>query len=351
LSFARGGRTMPFLAAIPAGVYAGISAGVSLLGAGIGAIGAMAGAQQQAAAANAAAAAQEQQARQAMQIAQYNAEIQRQNAEVQYNMAVYQAQTNQQIAAMNQAMMLGNAEFAKVQAYGAQQQYEQGIQNAKQQGIEAEAVRAQGREEARRKREENEIRLATIRSKYGASGVTFEGSPLVVLADAAGLGEVAVQDIAYATELQSRKDYRQAEIEKFKAGFSLIEKAGYEQEAANYRVKAQISEYEANLYEYDQAIAGAKYRIGLNEARLIELGGQVQAYGYQAEAQQSRYQAQAARTTGFFGAANSLIGGIGGVAKQFSTPDYSTRGLGVGRMPSYSSSFGGANAAGYRGYG
>jgi hypothetical protein len=305
-----------------------IGAVVGVVGAVVGAVGSIAGASQQAAAANAAAAAQEQQARQAMQIAQYNATIARQNAEVQYQMAVYQAQVNQQIAAMNQAMMIGNAELAKVQAFGAQQQYEQGLQNAKQQEIEAEAVRAQGREEARRKREENEIRISQIRAKYGASGVTFEGSPLVVLADAARLGEVAVQDIAYATEIQSRKDYRQAEIEKFKAGFSLIEKAGYEQEAANYQVKAQIAEYEGNLYEYDQAIAGAKYRIGLNEARLIELGGQQQAYGYQAEAQQSRMAASAARTSGFFGAASSLIGGIGGVAKGFTTTDYSTKGLG-----------------------
>jgi len=337
---------MPFIAAIPPAVMMGVSAGVSLLGAGIGAIGAMAGASQQAAAANAAAAAQEQQARQAMQMAQYNATIARQNAEVQYQMAVYQSQVNQQISAMNQSMMLGNAEFSKVQAFGAQQQYEQGLANSKQQAIEAEAVRAQGREEARRKREENEIRISQIRAKYGASGVTFEGSPLVVLADAARLGEVAVQDIAYATELQSRKEYRAAEIEKFKAGFSLIEKAGYEQEAANFQVKAKISEYEGNLYEYDQAIAGARYRIGLNQARLVELGGQQEAFQYQAAAQQSRFQASAARTSGFFGAASSLIGGVGSAVSSMKGYSFgSTSPGGTGSI--YGASFGGAKSGYY----
>ena len=115
--------------------------------------------------------------------------------------------------------------------------------NAKQQEIEGEASRRQGEEEARRRREENARSLAMVRSKYAASGVTQEGSPLEVLGDAARIAETAVQDVAYTTELSSRKQYREAEIKKFEAGFSLIDEAGFKlpgfqlsQRGAHFRI-------------------------------------------------------------------------------------------------------------------
>jgi hypothetical protein len=276
------------------------------------------GASQQASAQRAAAAAQEAQARQAQQIANYNAQIQRQNAEVAYNLATYQAQSNAQLAAMNASAMAANAAMADVQAVGARQAYNQGLQNAEQQKLQADAVRRQGSEEASRKRQENEQRIALVRSKVGASGVTFEGSPLVVLADAARIGESAAQDIVYSAELQSRKDLRQGEIEKFKAGASLIDELGYKVEAQNLRNKGAMYGYESSLAEYDTAIAGAKYRIGLNEARLTELAGGAQAYGLQAQAAQSRYAANASLISGIGGAIGSGLQGISGAAASYS---------------------------------
>ena len=299
------------------GIELTIGAIVGVVSAVVGVTGSLIGASQQASAMRAQAAAQEAQAQQAMQIAQYNAQIQRQNAEVGYQMATYQAQSNAQLAAMNQAAAMNNAALAQVQATGARMQYDQGVLNAKQQEMEAEGVRAQGREEARRKREENEQRVSQIRSRYGASGVTFEGSPLVVLSDAARLGESAVQDVVYATELESRKQYRQAEIEKFRASFSLIDEMGYNVEAQNLRNQATRFGYESTLAEYDTAIAGAKFRIGLNEARLTELAGGAQAYGMRAEASQSRMKANASLISGAFGAASSGLSAIGRIGRPY----------------------------------
>lgn len=294
-----------------------IIAGVSAV---VGIAGSLIGASQQAGALEAQAAAQEQQARTQMQIAQYNAEIQRQNAQVQFQMAEFQAQSNANLAAMNQAAALANANLTQVQAVGARNQYEQGLLNARQEEMGAEATRAQGREEARRTREENERKLASIRSRIGASGTTFEGSNLEMLADSARLAEVTVQDIGYVTELQSRKEYRQAEITKFKAGFSLIDEYGFNIQTQNFKNQATRFGYESQLYEYDTAIAGAQYRIGLNQARLTELSGKAESQATQFAAAQSRYAAKGAMVSGAFGAVSAGISGVGNVISKWPQP-------------------------------
>jgi hypothetical protein len=294
-------------------VIAGVSAVVGIAGSLIGGA-------QQASALQAQAAAQQQQAEQTRQIAAYNAEIQRQNAQVQFQMAQYQAQSNANLAAMNQAAAIANANLAQVQAVGARNQYDQGLLNAQQEEMEAEATRAQGREEARRAREENERKLATIRSRIGATGTTFEGSNLEQLADAARLAEVTVQDMSYVTELQSRKQYRQAEITKWEAGFSLIDEYGFNVQKQNYSNQAVRYGYESQLFEYDTAIAGAQYRIGLNQAKLTELSGKAEANAYEFQAAQSRYSAKASLIGGAFGAVQAGLGGISGVAKAWPKP-------------------------------
>jgi hypothetical protein len=313
---------------------------IAVVGTVVSVAGSLIGGMQQQSAANAQAAFQQQQAEQARQIANYNAEIQRQNAEVAYQMQVAQSQANQNIMQINAAMQMQNAAFAEVQAFGARQQYEQGMLNAKQQEIEGEASRRQGEEEARRKREENARSLAMVRSKYAASGVTMEGSPLEVLGDAARIAETAVQDVAYTTELSSRKQYREAEIKKFEAGFSLIDEAGFKVQASNYRNEALISEYRSDLYGYESAIAGASFRIKLNEARLTEIAGEEEARGYEFASSMSRYQGQMAMTGSMFGAASSLISGVGsafGGGKSFG-------GFGGGAAPTAGLSFGGAKS-------
>jgi hypothetical protein len=253
---------------------------------------------------------QRQQAQYAMDIANYNAEVQRQNAEVSYQLASYQSNVNASIAELSASMALQNQAFAEVQALGAQRQYEQGLANAEQQKIEAEAARRAGEEEARRTRDENDRALALIRSKFASSGVTAEGSPLEVLGDAARFGELAVQDVAYAAELESRKQYKEAEIEEFNANYYLIDKAGYQIEASNFALQAQQYEFQADLHSYESAIAGAAYRIDLNEARLTELAGGVQAWGYESEAAMSETKAQTSLMTGYIGAATAVGTGI-----------------------------------------
>lgn len=244
-----------------------------------------------------------QQAESAQAIANYNAEIARQNNEVTYQMALYQAQYGQMTAQINQQMAMQNAQFAEAQAMGARKAYEQGLENEKQKQLQAQASRLQASEAARREREKNEQTLSSIRSRYAAAGVTQEGSPLVVLADAARLAESTAQDIIYAGDLQSRKELREGEIEKFKAGFSLLDEMGYKVEAGNYQAKAAQFGYQSSLYEYDSAIAGVQKRIGDNQATLIELGGAAQASAYRAQATSSLI-------SGFGGAASSVAGGF-----------------------------------------
>jgi hypothetical protein len=361
------------------GIFEGIALGVSLLSAGIGAMGQMAAGQQQAAAYEAQAAAQRAQAEQAQQIANYNADIQRQNAEVSFKLAEYQAaankstaQFNQQAALVNQrqAMLarqtaeqnrqaqLMNQQFANQQAEGARKSYEQGLSNAETQRRYAETIRAQGQEEARRKREESEQRIATMRAKYAGSGVTFEGSPIVVLGDAARLAETNVQDIVYASELERQKQLRIGDITEFEAGFSLLDEQGFKVQALNYAGAAETAErekrslgmeaynyknvrlqemYKEDLTTFDTAIAGARQEIANREAKLIELSGAAQAYGYQAEADVSMAKAGAAKTEATYGALGSLIGGVGSAIKPF----VPTRTTTAGTPGSYSSSFGG----------
>ena len=294
--------------AIALGVSIAVSTAASLVGAA-----------QQASAMNAQAQAQAQQAENARAMAQYNANIARQNNEVAYSMALYQAQYASQNAAINQAMALQNASLAEMQGAMARKQYEQGLANAEQQKLQADATRAQAREAADRAREENISKIAAVRSKYGASGVAFEGSPLVVLAETARLAESTVQDIAYGGELQSRKELRLAEIEKFKASASLLDEKGFSVEATNYRNKAAQFGYESNLYEYDSAIAGVKYRIGLNQAKLVELGGEEKAVSYEYDAQQSSMRASASLISGGLGAASAIAGRVSSAMGQYKT--------------------------------
>ena len=306
-------------------------------------------------------AASSQAAESAQQMAAYNAQIQQQNAQVAYQMQVAQAeqanavaaanfqlsQFNQQqqasIAAANQqllssqtqvsqmnamiqrrnaGLMEANATLSASQAAFARKQYEAELSNAATLDKYAEAQRAQSREETRRIREETDRRMAVIQSKYGGSGVTFEGSPLVVLADAARLAETSAQDQAYIGELESRKTIREAELTRFKAGYSLIDEAGFMSQAAGFQLKAagsrldafasKVEAYgygvkgfeigaQAAMYDYqseieqanflnqqqsanyDEMIAGAKYKIALNEAELTRYEGSVQASAYQAE--------------------------------------------------------------------
>jgi hypothetical protein len=363
------------------GILEGIGVAVSLIGTVAGAMGSMAAGQAQASALEAQAAAQRAQAEQAQQIANYNADIQRQNAEVSFKLAEYQAAANastakfnqeaalinqrqvmlsRQTAEQNRQAQLMNQQFANQQAEGARKAYEQGLSNAETQRRYAETIRSQGEEEARRKREENDRRIATIRSKYAGSGVTFEGSPLIVLGDAAALAETTVQDIVFASELERQKQLRVSELTEFEAGFSLLDEQGFKVQALNYAGAAETAQrekmalgleaanyrnerlqalYSEDLTKFETAIAGAKKDIAYREAKLIELAGGAQAYGYRAEAAASEAAAGVKRTAAYGEAAGSLIGGFGSAFKGVSNimnPTYTPNAYGS----SYTGGFG-----------
>lgn len=181
--------------------------------------------------------AQQQQAQNAERMAQYNYEIQRQNAEINAKMAAYQADVNTKVA---------------------MSQYQAGQNNAAALEGQATAAEAQGRERARRMREENQRMLALQRSRYGKAGVTSEGTPLAVMAETAGNLELGVQDAAFETELESRTFRRRADMERYQSGFSLLD---------------------AGVQQYQAAASQAGRKIALRQAEINRIAGRSEASG------------------------------------------------------------------------
>jgi hypothetical protein len=154
---------------------------------------------------------QQQQAASAQRMAQYNYSIQRQQMEMQ----------------------------ARMQSIAADQQYQAGMQNAKTMENEGLRVEQEARERARRMRTENERMAGAQRARFGKSGVVMEGTPLMVMAESAGLMELAVSDELYKANNERSAFYRKAEVEKWQAGYSLIDQAAADYNAAASTFRAQ----------------------------------------------------------------------------------------------------------------
>lgn len=208
---------------------------------------------------------QQQQASNAQAVANYNAAIMQQNAQVELQMAQYQAQQNAAIANAQAQAQMNNAAALEQQAAAAE---------------------AQGREQAARTRANNEAMLATQRAKYAKAGVVNEGTPLVVLAKSAEIGELSVQDVAYQAELERNSKLYAADLQKYESGFSLIA---------------------AQQAEYQGLAASAGYDIAMNEAELAKMQGASDAAKYQ------------------MGANASLISGISSAAGQVGNYAYNTK--------------------------
>lgn len=198
----------------------------------------------------------QQQAATAQRLANYNAAVQRQNADIEAKLA-------QQQSAVNSA-----AAQAQAQAYA---------NNAISLRNEATGIEARGRAEIDRMREEQARMAGLQRAKYARAGVVNEGSPLVVLADTARIGQLGIQDQLYQSDMEARAKRREADLQKFQGGFSLLD---------------------ASMQQYQGAAAEAKRKIAYNEADLTQLSGAAQASAY-------RQQGTA-----------SLISGIGSLAGQ-----------------------------------
>jgi len=189
---------------------------------------------------------QREQANQAQEMANYNYAVQQQNAQIQQAMAVQQAQTNQQIA---------------------MSQYQAGLNNAQALQDQAAAAQNRGQEEIRRIRMENERILALQRAKQAKSGVILsEGSPLLVMADIAGDLELKALDARYQSDLEVADLQRNAEMEKYKAGFSLLEEG---------------------VQKYQEAAARAGYALELQRAKINRQQGYYDAQALRAKSTQT----------------------------------------------------------------
>lgn len=169
---------------------------------------------------------QMQQAQAAQQMAAYNMQVQQQAAQIAAANAMVQNQLMQQQNAiaqqqakamqaaadqnafmvqrmnlLNQRNLVGRSD---AQIMSMQNNALIAQNNAAQQDQQANLIEAQARERARRDREENERVMAAIRAKRGTTNISFEGSPLMVMAETAGLMELGVADAFYEAGLNSQ---------------------------------------------------------------------------------------------------------------------------------------------------
>jgi len=176
-----------------------------------------------------------------------------------------QAAAAERMASYNHAVQLQQMKMqATMQKIAAEQQYAAGMQNAAVMQNEGLRVEQEARERARRMREANERMMGKQRAAYGKAGVTSEGSPLAVMAESAGLMELAVSDEMYVANLERSAFYRKAEVERWQAGFSLIDQAAadYNATTAAFRAKPILLEGQntANalrVNSYGSLISGA----------------------------------------------------------------------------------------------
>jgi len=156
---------------------------------------------------------QQQQAAAAQRMGQYNYATQKAQMEMQNRMAQQQSQ------------MLAQSQTAATDY------------NAQAANNEATRVEQEARERARRMREENNRAIGLQRAQYAKSGVTSAGSPLMVMAETAGLGELAVADELYKADAQRSGLYQQAAMEQFKGRMARFQaqsdSAGYAWNSAN----------------------------------------------------------------------------------------------------------------------
>ena len=188
---------------------------------------------------------QQQQAQAADRMAQYNYAVQKQQMEMQ----------------------------ARMQSIAADQQYQAGMQNAQIAQNDATRVEQEARERAKRMRAENERLLGEQRARFGKAGVTSEGTPLAVMAESAGLMEMAVSDELYKADMERTAFNRKADVERWQTEYSLIDKAAADYNFASARFRAtpillegQNTATALRTNSYGSLISGVSdaARIGMN---------------------------------------------------------------------------------------
>lgn len=203
---------------------------------------------------------QQQAAENSERMAAYNAAIQRNNADLQTRMAQQQAAVEQQVA---------------MAQYDAQQKNAAALAN------QADGIEAQGREKVRRLREEQERALAQQRARFAKAGVVNEGSPLVVLADTARLTELNVQDSAYETEMNRDEMLRKADLERYQAGYSLLDAGMAEYRSRAQEAQRRMAYRQADLGVIQGNVDAGMARMGVASSLISGFGSTAkQVYGY-----------------------------------------------------------------------
>ena len=195
-------------------------------------------------------------------------------AGVSYYGQQQQAQAADRMAQYNYAVQKQQMEMqARMQSIAADQQYQAGMQNAQIAQNDATRVEQEARERAKRMRAENERLLGEQRARFGKAGVTSEGTPLAIMAESAGLMEMAVSDQLYKSDMERTAFLRKADVEKWQAGYSLIDQAAadYNQASARFRatpilLEGQNTAAALRTNSYGSLISGVSdaARIGMN---------------------------------------------------------------------------------------
>ena len=268
---------------------------------------------------------QMQQSQAAAQMAAYNQNLQMQAAQIAANNAMVQNQlmSQQSALAQQQALASQNAIAKNMQASqqmnllnqrNLQSRSDSQImamqnnaliaqRNAASQDQEANLVEAQARERARRQREQNEKVMSALRGRQGKSAVTFEGSPLMVMAETAGLMELGVADAFYEAGLQSQALRTKADAGRYGSALELWQTRFVGQDAmmdsqvmdlkaqaelSNLNLERQSAQYELAAAQYqgsaiarDRQMISQKLTYDMNAARGTYMQGMNQSQAYQ----------------------------------------------------------------------
>jgi hypothetical protein len=199
-------------------------------------------------------------------IAEYNRMANEQNAAWQRMAGERAAQAEQ----FNAQIAMFNAE-----AQGDQARMNNTLvqQQSAQLRAQADAEDRQAREQAGRIRAEKDRILGLQRSQYAKGGVTYEGSPLAVLADTANIFEMQVADTKLLANLSSEKKRYEESMNSLIGGFNLNADLFASTQA---KKAAQLSFADA---QFAEKAAGAGYRINMRQAAIEEMAGKSQARG------------------------------------------------------------------------
>lgn len=262
---------------------------------------------------------QMQQAQAAQQMAAYNQQMQQNAAAIAYQQALLQndvqVRQNQllqqqtqaaQMAAMQNAatsrqISLLNQQSSESQIMAMQNNALGQQRNAQAAEQEANTLQGQARERARRQQEQSDKVMSAIRAKGSRTSLTSEGSPLLVMGEAAWTMELAKQDAFYEVGLQTEalrykgriQDWQSKttlwetqfprmdqEVQSLKAGleqqmFSIdYQMARYEEAAAQYQGTAltRARQMAGIEYQYGLASAAGTYTQGMNQANAYRVG-------------------------------------------------------------------------------